>query len=385
MDLSAIPPYVLMIATVLFPLFLIGASVGSMLNVCIYRIPYEKSIIWPSSRCGQCYQRIRWYDNIPLISYWVLGGRCRQCKSRYSIRYFLIELMVGLAFPGLFYLEVLANPQAQQLFGQSPFFLAYGQVGFTGYVYFAFHALLLSFLIVTALTDIDHMEIPLSVTLTGTAVGLIGSVLFPWPWPADASLATGTYQPLTGNIPVLGLYPWPVWYPLPSWLPPGSPLLGLATGVAGVVAGAGVPRVVAFLFKAGRGKEGLGIGDADLMMMVGAFLGWQVVIVAFFVAVLPALFFGVVQIFVRGDRPMPFGPSLAAGSVITWLCWRGIGATREIQLAFFEPVLLGSIALVFVFGIYGVSWLLWLIRGPDQPEPEENPSEAEKAAQEKST
>src|SRR5262249_34248568 len=150
---------------------------------------------------------------------------------------------------------------------------------------FGFHALLFAFLLVTAVTDIDHMEIPLSVTLTGTVVGLVGSVLFPWPWPLSVDQLPAVAKATHGVVPAVGLYPWPVWYPLPEWLPPGSPQLGLATGVAGVLAGAGLPRVIGFLFKAGRGKEGLGIGDADLMMMAGAFLGWQLVIVAFFVSV----------------------------------------------------------------------------------------------------
>src|SRR5579872_2154284 len=90
-------------------LFVFGAAVGSFLNVCIYRIPYEKSLLWPGSHCGHCYQPIRWYDNIPLISYWLLRGKCRVCKTPYSIRYFLVELGTALTFMGLFYAEIVAN------------------------------------------------------------------------------------------------------------------------------------------------------------------------------------------------------------------------------------------------------------------------------------
>src|SRR5438128_2115820 len=89
--------------------FVLGAALGSFLNVCIYRIPLEKSIFWPGSRCGNCFQKIRWYDNLPLISYFVLRGRCRTCKARFSARYLGVELLTGLAFVGLFYLEVVVN------------------------------------------------------------------------------------------------------------------------------------------------------------------------------------------------------------------------------------------------------------------------------------
>src|SRR5947209_3479970 len=89
--------------------FALGAAVGSFINVCAYRLPYEKSLFWPGSRCGKCYQPIRWYDNLPLLSYWVLRGRCRTCGATFSIRYFLVELFTGLAFVGLFYLEIVRN------------------------------------------------------------------------------------------------------------------------------------------------------------------------------------------------------------------------------------------------------------------------------------
>src|SRR5437588_5566393 len=99
-----------MIAMLVFLLvfvFMLGAIVGSLLNVCIYRIPLEKSIIWPGSRCSHCLQPIRWYHNLPLLSYLLLRGRCATCATRFSSRYFLVELLTGLAFVALFYLEVL--------------------------------------------------------------------------------------------------------------------------------------------------------------------------------------------------------------------------------------------------------------------------------------
>src|SRR5215470_3097996 len=96
---------------VLLWLFLVGAAVGSFLNVCIYRIPLGKSLIWPGSHCGHCLHEVRLKDNIPLISYWVLRGRCRDCSAAFSMRYFWVELLTALVFVGLFFVEVALNVQ----------------------------------------------------------------------------------------------------------------------------------------------------------------------------------------------------------------------------------------------------------------------------------
>src|SRR5262245_56779955 len=89
--------------------FVFGAMFGSLLNVVVARVPYEKSVLCPGSSCGKCFQPIRWYDNIPLVSYWVLRGRCRTCKARFSIQYFLVELFVALAFVSIFVIEIVRN------------------------------------------------------------------------------------------------------------------------------------------------------------------------------------------------------------------------------------------------------------------------------------
>src|SRR5262245_7103726 len=89
--------------------FLLVAGVGSGTSVRACRLPDDKSILWPGSRCGHCLQAIRWYDNLPLLSYWILRGRCRQCGAPFSARYYLVELFTGLAFATLFYLEVVEN------------------------------------------------------------------------------------------------------------------------------------------------------------------------------------------------------------------------------------------------------------------------------------
>src|SRR5438477_1500533 len=89
--------------------FILGTVVGSFLNVCIARMPLEKSVIWPGSRCSSCLQPIRWYDNLPLISFLWLRGRCRTCGEHFSPRYVIVELVAALGFVGLYYLEIIVN------------------------------------------------------------------------------------------------------------------------------------------------------------------------------------------------------------------------------------------------------------------------------------
>src|SRR5579864_6795937 len=282
-------------------LFLLGAAVGSFLNVCIYRIPLEKSFIWPGSRCGHCLQPIRWYDNIPLVSYWVLRGKCRTCGTPFSMRYFIVELLTALFFVILFYLEIFENVHDLEVLRIYRYQTLGGLPPWQGLVVFGFHAILLCFLLVASFCDIDRQTIPLSLTVTGTIVGLVGAVLFPWPWPYPASPAVVPPAPWRRTMVIIksGLYPWPVWaLPEIPWLMPGGNWqTGLATGLAGIIAGTMMLRGVRFLFGLGMGSQymeeapeleegqqpwfagrwfswfgrvggkALGLGDADLLMM----------------------------------------------------------------------------------------------------------------------
>jgi leader peptidase (prepilin peptidase)/N-methyltransferase len=134
----------------------------------------------------------------------------------------------------------------------------------------------------------------------------------------------------------------------------------LATGIVGALVGTVMLRVVRFLFSTGLGVEALGLGDADLMMMAGAFLGWQPVVAAFFVAVFPALVFGLLQLIIRGENMLPFGPSLAIGLVVTWLGWQWIGAYA--QPLFFNSTLLTILAVFGCVFMFGVSFFMRTFR-----------------------
>jgi leader peptidase (prepilin peptidase)/N-methyltransferase len=341
--------------------FVLGTVVGSFVNVAVARLPLEKSLLWPGSRCGTCFQRIRWYDNLPLVSYVWLRGRCRTCGASFSIRYFFVELATGLGFAGLFYLELIQNIHQWPDYGQA-WSIQQGIYPPQWWVGFGCHASLFSFLMVAAVCDLNGREIPIQAMLTGALVGLIFAVCFPWPWPWDPP---GVAPPRPG-VPVdwshpqtqikAGAYAWPVWGPLPDWLPPRDWKTGLATGLAGGLVGGFMVRAMRFLFSTGLGREALGLGDADLMMMAGCFLGWQPVVAAFFVSVAPALVVGIIQLAVRRDNSLPFGPSLAMGLMIAMLCWRWIG--EFIQPIFFFGLLMLGLCIFCAAFMLGSSYLL---------------------------
>lgn len=311
--------------------FVVGASVGSFLNVAIARLPLEKSLIWPSSRCGNCLQPIHWYDNLPILSYLWLRGQCRTCGQRYSVAYLLVELGTALAFLGLFWIEVIHNIHGWP--GHDPWRAQHHYYPWTSWLGFAWHATLCAFLIAASVCDLKSREIPLRLTLTGTLVGVLGSAFLPWPFPHTVGIVAPIPDPEAPLDVFLhpltqinqGIYAWPFWGPLPRWFGPGEWQTGLLTGVVGALVGTFLLRGVGFLFSKGLGREALGLGDADLMMMAGAFLGWQMVTVAFFLSPLFAILFGIIQLVVNRDNSLPFGPFLSASVLATCLAWGPIG------------------------------------------------------------
>jgi leader peptidase (prepilin peptidase)/N-methyltransferase len=253
-----------------------------------------------------------------------------------------VELLTGFVFAGLFYAEIGQNILGLPYLQMRGAAIASGEIPLAAWAVFGCHAVLVSFLLLTSLCDLDDMAIPLPITLTGTLIGLACSVLFPWPFPGELRSPPRISGFVPPSLPT-GLYPWPVWYPLPNWMLAGSWQLGLATGLAGALAGMMVMRLVRFMYGTARGIEGLGVGDADLMMMAGAFVGWQVVVLSCFIAAFPGLLFGMFQLLRSGNQHLPFGPSLALGVVLTLWLWPYLGESESLRLVFFDPVFLGSI------------------------------------------
>jgi leader peptidase (prepilin peptidase) / N-methyltransferase len=149
-------------------LFAIGCCVGSFLNVVIYRVPREKSLVKPGSACPSCGKHIHFYDNIPLISWLALGGKCRYCKTRISPRYFVIELLTGLVFVGVFLLYFNCG-----LRHGIPVVLS------GGWILYLISVVLLSALIACSAIDLEMWIIPLSICWFATMAGLVGGAVTP--------------------------------------------------------------------------------------------------------------------------------------------------------------------------------------------------------------
>jgi leader peptidase (prepilin peptidase)/N-methyltransferase len=359
--------------------FLLGASVGSFINVCTFRLPLQKSLFWPGSRCGHCYQPIRWYDNLPLISYLWLRGRCRTCGVAYGFRYFAVELLTALGFLGLFWLEVVANIHNWVALEERRFYIDFGYIPWIGWITFLVHATLFSFLLTASICDLDRREVPPSLTLTGTVIGLAVALFFAWPWPQTPAQAMRAIRMAQAKMvephqewwllpldagPASGLYPWPFWGPLPAWAEPGGNWqTGLATGLLGLLVGTVLLRTVRTLFSRGLGSEALGLGDADLMMMVGSFMGWQPVVVAFFISPFAALPLAAIQVIVYGDRSMPFVPALALASMTTLLAWERIVRQVPLQTLLFWDTMMISLGVVCAVFMLIAGYLLRIMRG----------------------
>jgi leader peptidase (prepilin peptidase) / N-methyltransferase len=203
---------------------LFGLAFGSFLNVCIHRLPHGESVVAPGSHCPSCAHPIRWYDNIPLLSYILLRGRCRDCQARISPLYPLVESLTAAVFLLDFH-----------FYGLTPEFLK--------------NAVFALLIIVLIFTDFYERRIPHPITLFGMAVGLI----------------------LSGLIPVDNR---PVGWLLRQWdIFPPETVLSIMGAVAGAMLGGGLFYAVGEAFYHLRHKEGLGFGDVMLMLMVGTFLG----------------------------------------------------------------------------------------------------------------
>lgn len=238
-------------------IIILGLVFGSFANVCIYRMPRNLSIVKPRSSCPNCKKLISWHDNIPVISYILLGGKCRNCKSKISIRYPIIEASCALLFA-----------------------LAYYSLG-NQYILPAFLFLVFCLLVSTAI-DFEFQIIPDEFSISLIIVGLLTSFI-------NIFLAD------TMSARVLESF-------------------------FGFLAGGGSLLLVAvvgkFIFK----KDTMGGGDIKLMAGVGAFIGWERVLFAIFIACFAGSIVGISLILlkkIKKQQPIPFGPYLALGSIIT--------------------------------------------------------------------
>src|SRR6204780_471541 len=229
----------------------LGLSFGSFLNVCIYRLPLGLSVVTPRSQCPRCKQLIAFYDNMPVISWLILRGRCRQCKTRISPRYLFIELLTGALFLGCY---------------------AYFGLTLATFKYCVFGFLILGLIF----TDAETKLLPDKMTLPGLALGIIFSLLVPVNDVASQLLSGVVNLPFSADV--------------------STRLLSLLDSLLGAALGA------SFIYGAGaayfrwRGTEGMGFGDVKLMGMVGAFLGIKLTILTIFAASLAGSLFGLTTV-----------------------------------------------------------------------------------------
>jgi leader peptidase (prepilin peptidase)/N-methyltransferase len=240
--------------------FVLGACIGSFLNVVIHRLPRGESLVSPRSRCPSCQRTLAWYENLPIVSWLGLRGRCRTCRAGISLRYPLIELMTGLAAVAL-----------------------YARLGFSLHFLAAFY--FACTLLAIAYIDLDFQIIPDVLSLSGLAVGLAAAPL----------------------------------------LHPGTWLDALGRAAAGALLGGGILFAVAWTYERATGRVGMGGGDIKLLAMVGAFLGWQGVLLTLLLGSLVGSAIGIAIMLARGadaKLAIPFGPFLSIGAFVA-LFWGG--------------------------------------------------------------
>lgn len=251
--------------------FLFGLIIGSFLNVCIRRLPDGASIVKPASRCPACHTPIKPHDNIPVLSYLLLRGKCRACRAPISPLYPAVELLTALLFLACY-----------RAFGPTVETLKWS----------VFAALM----VVLVFTDLRERVLPDAVNFAGLGIGLVLSLFM---------------QPFDGTA---------------LWLsdrlfayPPPAPVLSLVDAVLGAAVGSGILWVVSEGYFRLRGREGMGLGDVKMMLMAGAFLGLKRAVLTILAGSLLGAVLGVIFIVVRrkgSDYELPFGTFLGAAALL---------------------------------------------------------------------
>jgi leader peptidase (prepilin peptidase)/N-methyltransferase len=299
-------------------MFVAGLAFGSFLNVCIYRMPRELSVVFPRSACPHCKKLIAFYDNVPVLSWLILRGRCRDCKNRISPRYLLTELLIGALFVA-----------------------CYGQFGLTlaTLKYCVFGYLLIGLIF----TDAETKLLPNKLTLPGIVIGLMFSLFVP-----VNDLAS---QLLPGLVRL-----------------PANPqltlnLLSFADACLGAIVGASFIYGVGAAYLLARGVEGMGFGDVKLMAMVGAFLGMKLTVFTLMAGAVTGSVFGLSTIFlvwIKRTRRLATRQhrSAAAARARAWQSAKLV--YRHYQMPF--GVFLGSMAVVALFfGNQVITWYWGLL------------------------
>jgi leader peptidase (prepilin peptidase)/N-methyltransferase len=232
--------------------FALGLCFGSFLNVCIYRLPLGKSVVAPRSACPHCGDMIPLYHNLPVISWLILGGKCRACKQPISPRYLVVEVLTGLLFLG-----------------------CYSHFGLT---LAALKCVVFGYLLLGLIfTDAETKLLPDALTLPGVALGIAFSLVVPVNDLASRIMPGLVSPAMRGEIS------WRLW--------------SLSDSLLGAAIGASFLYGAAAIYLRARGVEGMGFGDVKLMALIGAFLGTKLTVLTIFASSLAGSLFGLSTIF----------------------------------------------------------------------------------------
>lgn len=254
-----------------------GACLGSFLNVCVYRIPAELSVVTPGSHCMTCKTPIKWYDNVPIIGYLVLRGKCRACGQHYSSRYMWVEIITMLLLL-LVWLSWGDSPRPLKL------------AGFEDPLLIPVYGLYIFALLLATFIDLDHMIIPDRVSWGGIIVGLILSPLVP------------SMHGAVEYLPALK-----------------SSAIGAGVGFGTLFA---IGMLGTFMFK----KEAMGFGDVKLMGAIGAFIGWKGALFTIMFSSVVGAIFGISIVLLKRTTlqlKIPYGPYIAVAAMV-WIFWGSI-------------------------------------------------------------
>lgn len=255
-------------------IFVLGLEFGSFLNVCVYRIPEGLSIVRPASACAYCNKRIVWYDNIPILSYFFLRGKCRHCQSKISVQYPIVEVFTGIVFLLVFHSVLIVSG---------------GTI--CAYIFFIIFCCLL---IVGSLVDLRRHIIPNEITYTGLILAPIASILC-----ADLHNVSGSLRFFvdSGN----------------QWI------ASLLASLIGIFVSGGLIFLCGVFGKFVFRKDAMGFGDVKLMGVIGGFLGWKLAVATFFLAPFFGLLFGLPRLILKRSNVIPYGPFLSLAAFICLL------------------------------------------------------------------
>jgi leader peptidase (prepilin peptidase)/N-methyltransferase len=260
---------------------LAGLLIGSFLNVCIYRLPRDLSVVAPRSFCPECDKPIAWFDNIPLISYLLLRGHCRKCGERIPMRYPIVELLTGVSF---FCAVWMLGPTAAAI------------------KFCVFSAILVTLVF----SDLEERILPDEFTLGGTAAGVIFAAFVPFNWGIVRALFYRLDNPR---------------------------LVSIAESLFAALFCGGTLWLVGALYEKFRHREGLGFGDVKMVAMIGAFLGLQGALLTLIAGSLLGAVVGLCYIWFTGKDAstyeLPFGTFLGIAAL-------GVGFFGEVFLAWYN-------------------------------------------------